>query len=93
MGPLVIKRPFNKFSVLDTEGIILEDVSKEDVEDWFVEEFRKRFWQMCKPMSVSEEDYRTAAGKILCCDCGKKVSKYNPSWKEQNQRCEKCKTM
>lgn len=93
MGPLVINRACNKFSVLDTEGIILEDVSKEEVEAWFVEEFRKRFWLMCKPVTVSDEQYKTAAGKILCCDCGQKVTKYNPQWKEANQRCEKCKTM
>ena len=92
MGPLVIHRANSRFSVLDTEGLILEDVTKEQVEDWFTQEFRKRFWLMCKPISLSEEEYKTAAGKILCCDCGQKVTKYNPSWKEQNQRCEACKS-
>lgn len=93
MGPIVINRANSKFSVLDEVGLVLEDVSKEEVEAWFVTEFKKRFWQMCKPISITDEEYRTVAGKIVCCDCGQKVTKYNPSWKESNQRCEKCKTM
>lgn len=91
MGPQVINRFNNKFSVLDKNGIILEDVSKEEVEDWFVSEFRKRFWTLCKPVDLLPEDYATAAGKVTCRDCGNKVTKYNPAWKESNQRCEACK--
>jgi hypothetical protein len=91
MGPLVINRANNRFSVLDTDGIVLEDVSKEAVEDYFVAEFRKRFWTMCRPVTMNELEYKTAAGKIVCCDCGQKVTQYNPQWKEANQRCEACK--
>lgn len=93
MGPQVIVRSNNRFSVLDEHGVILEDVSKEAVEEYFVTEFKRRFWLLCKPITLTHEEYKTAAGKIACCDCGDRVTVYNKNWKEANQRCEKCKTM
>jgi hypothetical protein len=90
MGPVIINRNRNGFSIL-AEGQMLENLSKEAVEDYFVEELRKHFWDMCKPITVTEEEYACLAGKIVCCDCGAKVTKYNKAWKEANQRCEDCK--
>lgn len=91
MGPIVIHRAKKLFTVLDDSGLVLEDITKEAVEDYFCAEFKKRFWSMCKPEIVSDEEYKVLTGKILCCDCGAVVTKYNPSWKESNQRCERCK--
>lgn len=91
MGPLVINRNTKGFSVLAENKLILEDVHKEAVEEYFIAEFKKRFWDICNPIDISEEEYSCLSGKIVCCDCGSQVTKYNKSWKEHNQRCERCK--
>lgn len=91
MGLQIINRKAKGFSILDENRLILEDVSREVIEEYFIAEFKKRFWDICSLINVSEEDYACLAGKIVCCDCGSQVTKYNKSWKEHNQRCERCK--
>jgi hypothetical protein len=91
MATVVIKRAKNKFSILcEDKGLIFEDVSAEEVEEYFTSEFRKRFWNLCQPISCTDLQYAVFTGKIACCDCGEKVTTYNEFWKESNQRCSKC---
>ena len=89
MSPIVISRPDGSYTI--AHDIILENISKQAVEDYFCSIFREHFWDMCKPIAMQEEEYLTLTGKVLCCDCGQKVTKYNLNWKESNQRCESCK--
>lgn len=91
MAPQIILGPNNKYTVLDNYELVLEDVTQIEVENYYVEEFRRRFWQMAPVSKVSELEYLVLSGKVKCCDCGEPVQIYNPNWKQENQRCEKCK--
>lgn len=91
MALTIIEGPNQKFIVLDGSDLILLDGSQVDVEKYFLEEFRKRFWKMAPIRKADPLEYEVLSGKISCCDCGKTVTVYNPSWKKENQRCEQCK--
>ena len=46
MTPKIILDPNNKYTVLDNLNVILAEVSKQEVEDYFIAELRTRFWDM-----------------------------------------------
>lgn len=92
MAPKIILDPSNKFTVLDNLNVILAEVSKQEVEDYFIAELRARFWDMAYVEKVDQLELDLILGRIVCCDCGGVVTRYVQSWKPENQRCEKCKS-
>jgi hypothetical protein len=90
MAPTLIKRPDAKFTLLG-DGVLLEDISKEEVEEFFFKEFKRRFWDVANPYTVTDLEYDILTSKIRCCDCGSAVTSYNYDWKPENQRCQQCK--
>ena len=91
MTPKIILGPNNKYTVLDSTKVILAEVSQQEVEDYFLAELRARFWSMAAVEKIDQLELDLILGRIACCDCGGIVTKYVQSWKQENQRCEKCK--
>ena len=92
MAQQIIVGPNNNYTVLSTNGVVLTEVSKQEVEDYFIAELRANFWNMAIVHTVSQLELDLLLGRIFCCDCGNVVTKYVQSWKPENQRCEKCKS-
>lgn len=91
MRPVIISRPNGRYSVLDNGKLVLEDCDSKAVEEFFVAELRRKLWDYLVITQATDLEYSILSGKVKCCDCGEPVTKYNPAWKDTNQRCEGCK--
>ncbi len=80
------------YGLYDGENIIAEDLTEDQVVDALLQIQRPKVMAAVKAHknSLSWEEALVWSGRVVCCNCGARVKKYNSNWPMERQRCNHC---
>jgi len=73
-------------------NIVAEDLSEDQVVDALLQLQRPEVMAAVRAHknSMSWEEALVWSGRVVCCNCGGHIKKYNSKWPLERQRCDKC---
>lgn len=88
----IIRQTPKLWAVYHDGRILVEDLSLDQLVDYLMAEYRQTLVNKLQAHNcvMTWEQAQVLSGRIVCCDCGEKADRYNPSWPLERQRCTSC---
>ena len=92
----LIQQDKTTWAVFDEEAqaILVENMTIDEVVMWMLHREKERLIEHIKGYQpeMTWDEARFLDGRFTCCDCGKKLDKYEPKWPLERQRCNACRS-